>query len=316
MVKGFSKKLNNAKVKRFLFFLVIAGIFWIFTKFSREFSVPMQTKIEYKNIPETAALAKNNIHQLDFDLTANGFEILFYKFQKPNIEVNVSKYFLNKKMEFEIPYKDLFQLVNENFSSSKSIKNLSVETLKVNLDPIVQKKVPVIVKSSISYKDGFKAVDSLKVEPDSVLISGPAKILKDIKHIETDILKVKDVDKNFSETITIKKTSDDIISIKPTKVTVMSKVDEFSQGEYTIPIEVINVPPNTEIKLIPATITLKFDVSVNDFARISKDNFRVVCDFTTMNKEGKFMIPYLELKPENIHNVVFEPKKVDLLIVK
>jgi hypothetical protein len=219
-------------------------------------------------------------------------------------------------MEFEIPNKEFSRLITQNFGSSKSIKNLSTESLKVNLDPIVFKKVPVVVLSSIQYKDGFKAVDSLKIEPDSIIIAGPAEVLKTIKMMETVMLKLKEVEHNFSETISVKKPNDEIISIKPIKVTVKALVAEYSQGEFAIPVEVINVPPNTEVKLIPSTITVKFDVSVDDFANISKENFRVVCDFTKMNKDGKFMIPYLELKPNNIHNVVFEPKKVDILIFR
>ena len=91
MSKGFFKNYKNSKVKWFLFFLFLATIFWVLTKFSREFTTTLQARINYENIPETAALSEKNINSIAFDLTANGFEILFYKFKKPTIDVEVGK---------------------------------------------------------------------------------------------------------------------------------------------------------------------------------------------------------------------------------
>ncbi|SRX55622.1 CdaR family protein [Aequorivita sp. CIP111184] len=316
MTKGFFKNNKNSKVKRFLFFLVLATIFWVLTKFSREFTSTMQARINYENIPETAALAGNNINDITFDLTANGFEILFYKFKKPTIEVQVSKYYTNEKKGFTISKNDLLRLVASNFNRNLAIKNLSVEQLEVRLDPIVLKKVRVVAMTDISFKNGFKAVDSIIVFPDSITISGPSGSLKNIKTIATDLISLKDVEKNISETIKISKPSKEVVLVKPNKVGVKLEVAEFSQGKFTLPVEVINLPPDVEIKLVPQVITISFDVSVNDFAKITKENFRVVCDYSKRNENENFMLPFLEKKPQNIINVMFEPKKIDFFVFK
>lgn len=316
MPKGFFKNNKNLKVKRFLFFLLLATIFWVLTKFSREFTATMQAKINYTNIPETAALAEKNIDNITFDLTANGFEILFYKFKKPTIDVQVGKYYTKEKGGFIISKSDLIRMVASNFNRNLAVKNLSVEQLNVRLDPIVLKKVKVIAMTDISFKNGFKAVDSIKVSPDSITISGPSGSLKNINTISTDLISLKDVEKNISETIKISKPNNAIVSIKPSKVDVKLVVAEFSQGQFTLPVEVINLPPDLEIKLVPQTVTVSFDISVNEFAKISKDNFRIVCDYSKRNIDENFMLPFLEKKPNDIINVVFEPKKIDFFKFK
>ncbi len=316
MTKGFFKNNKNSKVKRFLFFLLLATIFWVLTKFSREFTSTMQAKINYENIPETAALAQNNINNITFDLTANGFEILFYKFKRPTIDIQVGKYYTNEKAGFTISKNDLLRMVASNFNRNLAVKNLSVEQLDVRLDPIVLKKVRVVAKTAISFKNGFKAIDSIKISPDSITISGPSGSLKNIKTISTDLISLKDVEKNIVEFIKISKPSNEIVSIKPNKVEVRLAVSEFSQGQFTLPVEVINLPPDMEIKLVPKTVTISFDISVNEFANISKDNFRLVCDYSKRNAGENFMLPFLEKKPEKIMNVVFEPKKIDFFIFK
>lgn len=316
MTKGFFKNGKNAKVKRLLFFLFVATIFWVLTKFSREFTSTMYAKITYENIPETAALAENNTEELTFDLTANGFEILFYKFKKPTIPVEVGQYYSKEKNGFILGRTELMRLVSSNFNRNLAIKNISVDELDVKLDPIVLKRVKVIPKTDIRYKVGFKAVDSFKVIPDSVTISGPSAILKDIKSIGTDLMSIENVEKNIFETVQVTSDNAEIVSIKPNNVKVQLAVAEFSQSKFTLPVEVINLPPNMEIKLVPKTVTVTFDVSVDDFTKILKENFRLVCDYSERNEDENFMLPFFEKSPENVYNVIVEPKKVDFLIFK
>lgn len=316
MQKGFFKNNKNVKVKRFLFFLFLATIFWVLTKFSREFTTTMKANINYENIPETAAMSDNNTREITFDLTANGFEILFYKFKKPIITVSVGKYYSNEKDGFKISKGELMRMVTTNFNRNLAIKNLSVDELEVHLDPIVLKKVRVIAKTKISFKNGFKSMDSIKIVPDSITISGPSGNLKDIKVIETELVTLKDVENDISETAKIVSPGKEIVSIKPNKVKLTWKIAEFSQGKYTIPVEVINLPPDIDIKLVPKTVTVTFDVSVIDFAKTSKESFRVVCDYSQRNKDENFMLPFLENKPPHIRNVIFEPKKIDFFIFK
>lgn len=316
MAKGFFRNGKNAKAKRLLFFLFLATIFWVLTKFSREFTSTMHAKINYENIPDTAALAENNTKEITFDLTANGFEILFYKFKKPSIPIQVGQYYTKEEHGFKLGKTELLRLVSSNFNRNLAIKNISLDELDVRLDPIILKRVKVIPNTDIRYKVGFKAVDSFIVIPDSVTISGPSGILKNIKSIRTDVISLENVEKNISEAVGVVSDTEDIVSIKPDKVKVKLEVAEFSQVKFTLPVEVINLPPNMEIKLVPKTVTVTFDVSVNDFTKVSKENFRLVCDYTERNKEENFMLPFFEKTPENVHNVMVEPKKVDFLIFK
>lgn len=316
MAKGFMKSSKNLKVKRFFFFLFVAAIFWILTKFSREFTTSMVAKIQYENIPETTALADKNLRNITFDLTANGFEILFYKFKKPTIDIQVSKFYDKEKDHFIITKNELTRMVSSNFNRNLAIKNISVEALKVALDPIVLKKVRVLPKSKITFKDGFKPIDSLKIKPDSVIISGPAGSLKNINAIPTEMISLENIEKDISKTVKLYDNNTAIVSVKPNKVLVSLRVAEFSQGSFTLPVEVINLPPDLEIKLVPASVTVTYDVSVNDFSEISKENFRVICDYSKRNKTENFMLPTLDKMPPNIRNVVFEPKKIDFFIFK
>lgn len=316
MVKGPQKKYSKHKAKLFLFFLAVAGVFWILTKFSREFTTSMSAKIDYINLPETAALASDNKHELSFDLTANGFEILFYKLKKPALTVDVSKYYDPEERSFTITKPELLRRISSHFNKYMEIRNLSSDELNVRLDPIILKKVPVIPKLDISYKKGFKPVDSIKLFPDSVVVSGPQGTLENIKFVNTELLSLQNVEKNISAKVGIVAPSEDIEKINPSKIEVEYKVAEFSQGKFTLPVEIVNLPPNVELKLVPERVTVSFDMAVELFPNVSRNNFRLICDYSKRNQKENFMLPKLAKMPEGAVNIDFEPKKVDYFIFK
>lgn len=316
MAKNTSKKYSKNKVKLFLFFLLVASVFWVLTKFSREFTTSMIAKINYENLPETAALSQDNLHEITFDLTANGFEILFYKLKKPALEIDVTQYYDIDADSFKLTRNDLVRKLSARFNKYMEIKNLSVDGLTVKLDPIVLKKVSVKALVDITFKDGFKPVDSVKLKPDSVTISGPKGILEQINSVKTKRLSLRNLEKTISETVEIASPSDEIVRINPAKITLEWPVAEFSQGQFTVPVEVVNLPPGIELKLVPERISVSFDVAVDNFTEVSSENFRVVCDYSKRNENENFMLPILSKKPKGAVNIVFEPKKIDFFIFK
>jgi len=168
----------------------------------------------------------------------------------------------------------------------------------------------------ITFKDGFKPVDSVQLTPDSVTISGPKGILEQINSVNTKTLTLRDLEKTISETVEITSPSDEIVKINPAKINVEWPVAEFSQGNFTLLVEVINLPPGVEHKLVPERISVSFDIAVDDFSAVTQENFRVVCDYSKRNENENFMLPILTKKPNGAVNIIFEPKKIDFFVFK
>lgn len=316
MAKVTFRKYSKKKVKLFLLFLLLASIFWILTKFGREFTASMVATVNYKDLPETATLAKNNPSEINYDLTANGFEILFYKFKKPALDIRVEDYYSKEKDSFTIPRNELQRKLSGNFNKYMEIKNISPDQLNVRLDPIVLKKVIVEAKTDISFKDGFKPIERFILKPDSITISGPRGVLEKIDTIYTEVVSLRNIEKNISENVRVQSPSEEVVALNPKEVNFQWPVAEFSQGQYTLPIEVINLPPGIELKLVPERITVSFDIAVNDFAAVSPDSFRVICDYSKRHQDESFMLPTLAKMPNGAVNIVFEPKKIDYFIFK
>lgn len=310
------RNLKKTKLRLFFFFLLIAVVFWVLTKFSREYTAAVEAQINYISVPENVSLSPENKRNITFEVTANGFDFLFYQFNQPEISVSVLKYYDENKTKLFVSKEDLVGLISNQITKNLSVQNLSVNELNIYLDKLISKKVPVKVKTDFGYKNGFKVIDSIKIKPDSITISGPSEIIKSTKFIETKLLSLQDINKSFSSKVSLKQQDNTELKYSPNEVIVSVKVDEFSQQEVTIPIDVINLPPSKSIKIIPQNITITFDVSLRDFGDILDTSFKVVCDFNERNSEENFMTPKLVQKPDKVRNVVLDANKIDFLLFK
>ncbi len=312
----FFKGLSNQKIKRFLFFLGIASLFWILTKFGREFTAPLTAQVNYKNLPQTAVLDKNNVEEVHFDLTANGFEILYYKLRQPKVDIYVNEFYVEERDSFLLNQNELKQQIENQFNKYLDIRNIFPDPLIVKLNPIIEKKVPVLAYTDIEFKEGFKGIESYQIIPDSIVITGAKEIINEIDTVYTETLSLKGVENNISEKIAVEKPNEEVVSITPSEVEIQWEVSEFAQEQFTLPVEIINLPPNLEVKIVPAHVTVSFDISISEFSQVTKENFKVICDYSKQKENQNFLLPELIRKPPGAVNISINPKKVDYFILK
>ncbi|WP_158548361.1 CdaR family protein [Marixanthomonas ophiurae] len=294
----------------------MAILFWVLTKFSREYTATVDASIVYKSIPNETLLAENNPEELSFDLTTNGFEFFYYKIKQPVITINISDYYTKGNKTIAITDIQLTSLISNQLDKNLSVKNLSLNDLKVHLELLVSKKIPVFSKAKLSYKKGYMSLDTLKIKPDSVQLSGPSEIIKKIDSIPTKSKNFNDIDEDFQETIEVALPDIPSLSVSPKEAELSIKVQEFTQKQITLPIEVINLPQGTIIKLIPEVTIISFNVPVKDFNKISKNDFRLFCDFSNKNEKENFMLTQFSKKPIDIRDVEIKDEKIDFLIFK
>ncbi|MAP54366.1 YbbR-like domain-containing protein [Altibacter sp.] len=310
------KKYKSAKLKSFLFFLLLAALFWSLTKFSREYTASLSASLNYVNPPATQVLGDDNPTELSFDITASGFQFLLYELKRPQVTIDVSNYYKTNAGQAVINKTELAKIISGQLEQQVLVKNISLDELRISLSEVISKKVPLRPQVSISFKEGFNTTDSLRMSPDSVQVTGPAPQLDSIQFIETEPLSLENIDTNIDREIELKVPLQKKITLSPTKARISLRAEEFTQKELTLPITVVNLPDGITLKLIPERIVITFIVSVSEFNTIDPKQFKLICDFAERNEEEHFMIPKLEESPTSIRNIEFSEKKIDYLVFK
>jgi len=316
MSKRFNNPFKNTKLKGIFFFLLLATVFWVLTKFSRQYTATATATIHYLNIPDDTQIKDDNLKKIDFTLTTSGFEFLYYRFKNPIIDINLKNFYKADKKTAIIPKVELMGLISSQLNTPITIRNLPNDQFVVSLDAIISKKLPIIAKTKFAYKDGFRSLDSLKIEPDSVVVAGPASYLDEMSFVETTLISQDNIDKTFTQLVTLIGHENTKVSIHPMEVNISVNVAEFTQKKMVVPIQLTNMPQGTIVKLIPTTVTITFNVSVEDFNHITASDFKLVCDFNERNLDEDFILLKLEEGPPRIYNIELSTKKIDYLIFK
>lgn len=310
------KSFRSIKINMFFFFLLLAIIFWALTKFSKENSAKIEANLMYINLPENYLLGDENVDSVTFDITSNGFDFLIYKMKQPTVTVDVSKYFNDTSKKAILPSENLKEEIAEQINYSGTIRNLSKTELTIDLQGVESKKIPVIVNAVITYKQGFKKVDTLAAFPDSISVAGPKRLLDSITSIATKELVLQNVDENISNKASLESLPFSELFSKIKNVTVKQTVKEFAQKKLVLPIKLINVPIQNTLKIIPERVEITFIVPIEKFSAITAQDFEIVCDYEHRNSEENFLTPTLAKAPKEAKNIEILTKKIDFLIFK
>jgi hypothetical protein len=311
------KKSNkNSKIKSFLFFLLLAIVFWGLTKLSRQYTSSTGVNIEYTHLPEGIVVADTTSKMLTFEMTANGYEFLMHKLSEPSLKIDVGSYYVEGDERITIRKEQLLQLLQGELKKNVSISSLSKNELLIILNKIISKKVPIIGKTNFSFKEGYGTLDSLHLKPDSIKISGPSSIVQKVNAVYTKLITKKNIDADINMSASLELPDNKKVTLAAKEINITLNVTEFSQMQLAVPIEVVNVPNNLTVKIIPEIVRISFIVSVDDFNLITAKDFKLVCDYSERNTSNNSMSPKLIRKPNQVRNVEFLDRSIDFLIFK
>ena len=312
-------KTNNTKKgkpKMFLLFLFVTTFIWFISKFSREFTSNIEAEIHYINAPHGVIVSENNYDLVTFYFTTSGFDFLYYKINKPIITIDLQKYFKEGASSFIISTSEFKRIITSQLKNDIIVDNVSIENMEVLLDKLKTKKVKISLLENIQFKNGFKPIGEYKLVPDSIAISGPTQHLDTLTELNTELLELTNVHENITTMVNLNISDDTSISYSQERVELFVSVKEFTQKTLLVPVVVNNLPSNLSIKLVPENVTIRFDVSMEDYNKITANNFTLMCDFNKKNNQEDFMIPHLMKQPTSIINLEIQENKINYLIFK
>ena len=196
------------------------------------------------------------------------------------------------------------------------VLNAEPDTLFFDLGVRKSKEVKVISNVNFEFKNGFNFVQPVKMDPEIVTISGPDKVIDTINEVYTENTSFQDLSASFTRSVVVVPPND-VVEISDNKVNVIGEVDKITDGSFTIPFEVVNLPRNYLISTYPKEVKVVFQVALKDFNKIPENSFRVQCDYKQSEENNlDYLIPQVVEKPEIIFDVKVIPNKIEFLIKK
>ncbi|ARV08141.1 hypothetical protein BTO05_00230 [Winogradskyella sp. PC-19] len=283
--KYFFKIFKKRNVKRFSFFLGAAFFFLMLTKLSQTYTHTIDLEINLYNLEDEVIVLEDSLSFSKVTMKAKGFSLLKYMFNNPkeiNIDARSETVKRGKQILWDIS-NNKYQL-NEAFGNSVEILDIKPDTIYFTIDVLASKKVPVKLMKDITYATGFDVINELRLSQDSVKIIGSKRYIDTISVINTEPLDLKNINSDISEEIAFMNTGSDI-EILPKTLSVKGTVKRFTEGKFSIPIDLINTPIGKSVNFFPKNIDLIYYVDVENFKNVKQEDFKVVCDFSKLNNQ-------------------------------
>ena len=305
-------KLSDKKL--LLVCLVISAILWFFTALTENYEHQLVCELEYVNLPTDLVPVYPLLDEMQVYLTGNGFDLLRYS-QKSKRKIQIDYHFWEAKEP--ILYEEIVEVVSHQLHHFR-IDNLRPNTLPFSFQERHAKTVPLRLKKKISTNQTWFLADSVRLIPDSVLLSGPKELVDSIDSWPTNLLKLEKLENNVSGTVDLMSSKAFNLSIEPNKVNYEVKVDQWTEKTMTLPIESLNLPDSLLVFLFPKKANLKFQVPFSQYELLNEGQFSIVADFEKMAiskvaKNNKINLQ-LQTQESHIRNIRIEPSAVEFVV--
>ena len=307
---------KDRRIVVFLICLLIATILWFLNALSKNYTTTVSYSVKYNNPPENLFLANDPPDRLNLEVQAHGFSLLRQK-----LSFSVSPIILNlsaiknaedaEETTFSVETENLIRRVSEQVSSEISVLNIEPKIIRLVFDSLKSKMVPVTADVNLQFTPQFFLNGDIQIQPDSVQLTGPAGIIDTVDSLKTKPYTFEELKSQvdlMAPVVHPEKTK-----VVPKKINLKIPVERFTEKRMKVPVQVLNVPENINIKIFPSEVEVSFLIGLSDYENISSTDFDIVADYSSAENKEVLEVVVME-RPDFIQQLRISPPNVEYLI--
>ncbi|MGY5850436.1 YbbR-like domain-containing protein [Salegentibacter sp. F14] len=305
--------LKKSNLKTFGFFLVFAALVWVLVQLSKDYTQVVSIPLEYVNAPMDKSISEEKPASVDIRMQDKGFSILYFRLFTPELQIDLEK---TREGERQLIYsiednrEDIVGQLNIDFEATRFL----VEEILIDFQPKKLKRLEVIAQLKLSYSVGYSANDEIQLDPDSIDVSGPESIIDTLDQIRTFPIERREISDDISGKIAIDTTGLGMLSFYQTEVSYAMEVEKFTEGQVSVPVEVLNLPDDVNLNIFPQQVKVFYQVNLKQYDLVRPEDFSVVCDFKDITEGQDYLLAQLVRKPEFVTNIRLSERKIQFII--
>ena len=302
---------NQGKFNVFLIFLVLAISSSLIGKLTSTYDKNIIFKLEVIDVPKDKVIYEKSHDSVLLKVRGYGFNLAKYYFETPSLEISVKKL---KEIDntFLWDQKENFNETKLSFDSSVEMLNISEDSLFFYFDQYISQKKYIKPNVSIDYKPGYDSFKPYLITNDSVTILGPKDILKEIEYVDTEFVRLNNVNSDVNINLNLLKPAFNDLTFDFTDVQYKLEVDQYTEEIINIPVNILG-DNNYKYNFYPKELSVKYFISVDNYKKTSPIDFRIECLF---DQNQSVLIPSLTKKPNFVKNVKLSSNQIQLIILE
>ena len=308
------KKLpSQGRFRFFLLFVFVSFTFWLSTKLSNIYTLEQSFTLLLTEVPE-GIIPSDTSRKIKASVTASGFEILLYRLFDKSVTISLQEADFGSTLGRVSLRNQQFSIEQQLFDNTR-LNQIYPENLNIVYSRLDEKRVAVVPQTQIQPRAGYLSDIPIQSKPDSILVRGPKSILDTLKAVSTMLFETTDVYEGISQEVGLKSIPE--LQFAQENVQLLMPVSRYSEKEFVLQVEVINLPLGVRVKLFPPTAKLRATLPMALLNTVKESDFRLVVDCENLqDQESKSLKLNLLKQPPGLKQLIWEPKEVNYLIRK
>ncbi len=249
-------RFNSKNWKAIALCLVAATVFWFFNALNKDYTTNISFPLEFEYDAEQFVPVKPLPASVRINVTGMGWDLFRRSsgLKVPPIVIPLERPGEVKKI---VAAPALFAPQLERFE----INYVLSDTFTVDIEPREKRWITLrLDPASIHLRDNHVRITEPSLEPDSILVEGPLRIVNGF--VEPVYLKLaeKNIDDDYREDVEVELVNNELITRNPPTVSVAFKVDKLISIRDSIPLKIVNYPaganPVFGVKALPSTFSI------------------------------------------------------------
>jgi YbbR domain-containing protein len=208
------------------------------------------------------------------------------------------------------------RLSRENFPNLDKRYSLTIHEpwMELDLDSISKKKVPIRAVLQGLPKEGL-GIDRVSVSPEMVEITGPKRVLNKLEYLQTSVINIQDIDKNYSTLSSVVLSEDQSVTVAHEKINIEvivgpSKVIRVFKA---VPIEVI-APRNLSYRIESDSVEVRIQASKTVAEKVNLSSIKAIVDLNGVPEGFQDKIEIQVSAPQQVNVIQISPEKVNVVV--
>ncbi|MBI5325481.1 MAG: hypothetical protein HZB41_09480 [Ignavibacteriae bacterium] len=310
----FERIFNLKKIRKVLLSKAFLGSFffafalWVYTALNNEYKTFVDVPFKIL-LPKNIAIETALPEKISVKVKGKGWDIFYLNFfsTSANCTVNLIEKDIGEG-NFQITRNDIIKGV-ESFSNVEPIDVLP-EILEITTGTIERKKIPVRVNIIVHPRDGFVQVSGFSSYPDSIIITGNSRVLRNLDYWETNQTVFSDVYKMQTVPVTLKDTLKNILTLSQNSVNVKFNIEQMAElvvNDINIRIHGIENLPKSQL-ITPERINVTVRGGVEQLAEFNPSQISSYIEYRDiLNDSIGIIIPKVGISNNKFRIVSINP---------
>lgn len=289
--------------------ILFSLILWISISLSDEYFTTITLPLKVEDFPSGYTSSTPLPKNISFRVKGEGWRLAALNLG------GKQEYIISAENDSGYKIINLYNNLTENpwLSSELALIDINPDTFSLMVEKVGRKKVEVKPDVQLTYKPGFGLATETIIEPDSVIVFGPQSIINNLDMIFTKPIKQSDVDSKLDLEVELSDMNG--ISYDENSVDVILNVQRIvDKNIENIPIEIIDVPQDRNVVLIPNLLSCSIRGGIDIIGKIdSKDIYAYVNYRDVVMDTLGTVSPEVET-PENVQVLFVKPERLRYII--